>query len=78
MECGWTGGAREVEGQRLWNWFRFLYVSDVLRLPTPLRCHCSRGLGLPSLNLICFAIVLWISSFRQMPEDQSFNSIADV
>lgn len=27
-----TGGC---EGQRLWDWFCFLYVSDVLRLPAP-------------------------------------------
>lgn len=29
-----VGREREV-GQRLWNWFCFLYVSDVLRLPSP-------------------------------------------
>lgn len=28
-----TAGGRE--GQSLWNWFCFLYVSDVLRLPAP-------------------------------------------
>lgn len=42
-ECGRAGGRAgrcpggRLEGQRLWNWFCFLYVSDVLRLPAPSR-----------------------------------------
>lgn len=42
-ECGRTGEEKRLrgglgggrEGQSLWNWLCFLYVSDVLRLPGP-------------------------------------------